>query len=168
MTYAKREATGGDDEPARGMGSSIHSIQQRTRSHDWPPAPTPAERSPNSTRRGALRSPATFAEFAGDLLVGNFGDGKINALNPATGALVGTVSDGSNSPLVNAGLWGLTFGNGGNGGDVNSLYFTAGGASESIGVFGRIDVVPEPACAAWALSSFLVLRRGRRSHKKRD
>ena len=94
---------------------------------------------------GVAVAPGTFGDFADALLVGNFGNGEINAFNRTTGAFLGTLADVSNNPIVNPGLWGLTFGNGGNGGNVNALYFTAGGANEDTGVFGRISVVPEPA-----------------------
>ena len=97
---------------------------------------------------GLALAPGSFGAFAGALLVGNFGDGVINAFDPSTGALLGLLADLSNNPLVNPGLWGLTFGNGGNGGDPNALYFTAGGADEDIGVFGRIRAVPEPMSLA--------------------
>lgn len=78
--------------------------------------------------------------------MGNFGDGTISAFNLVTGAFEGQLRDGNGNLIVNPGLWGLKFGNGGNGGAVNSLYFAAGGANEDVGVFGRIDVksVPEP------------------------
>jgi hypothetical protein len=59
------------------------------------------------------------------------------------------LSDLSGNPLVIEGLWGLIVGNGGNGGDANALYFTAGISGgdeiESHGLFGRINAVPEPA-----------------------
>jgi uncharacterized protein (TIGR03118 family) len=101
---------------------------------------------------GVARAPGTFGDFAGDLLVGNFGDGEINAFDATTGAFLGTLDDASSSPIVNLGLWGLTFGNGGNGGDANALYFTAGGADEDTGVLGRITApggaIPEPASLA--------------------
>ena len=97
---------------------------------------------------GVALAPATFDGFGGDLLVGNFGDGTINAFNPTTGAHLGALDDATDNPLINLGLWGLTFGNGGNGGSPNALYFTAGGADEDVGVFGRIAAVPEPATMA--------------------
>jgi hypothetical protein len=50
---------------------------------------------------------------------------------------------GTNSP---GGLWSLIFGNGGSGGDPNTLYFTDGINGETHGLFGAISVVPEPAC----------------------
>ena len=97
---------------------------------------------------GLALAPGSFGAFAGALLIGNFGDGVINAFDPSTGTLLGLLADLSNNPLVNPGLWGMTFGNGGNGGDPNALYFTAGGAAEDIGVFGRINAVPEPMSTA--------------------
>src|SRR5262249_8898846 len=51
-------------------------------------------------------------------------------------------------PLVNTGLWGLTFGNGGNGGDPRTLYFAAGINDERDGLFGSIRAVPEPGSMA--------------------
>lgn len=102
--------------------------------------------------------------MGGNLLVGNFGDGTINAFD-STGALVGTVSDVRGNPLVNDGLWGLTFGNGGNGGNANSLYLTAGLNDESDGLFARIDPIPEPGTFALLLGGgvLIVLLRGNRA-----
>ena len=99
---------------------------------------------------GVALAPAGFGSLGGDLLVGNFGDGKINAFDKVTGALVGTLADAASNPLVIDGLWGLAFGNGGNGGSMSSLYVTAGPNEETGGLFARIDTlsvaaVPEPA-----------------------
>jgi uncharacterized protein (TIGR03118 family) len=97
---------------------------------------------------GLARAPGTFGEFANDLLVGNFGDGTINAFNPITGAFLGTLDGFGGLALDNPGLWGLTFGNTGAGSNPNALYILAGGADEDVGVFARIDAVPEPATLA--------------------
>jgi uncharacterized protein (TIGR03118 family) len=94
---------------------------------------------------GLALAPATFGEFGGALLVGNNGDGHINAFNPTTGAFLGTLQDGLGNPIVNAGLWSLIFGNGGNGGDVDTLYFTAGLEDELHGLFGSLAPVPVPS-----------------------
>jgi uncharacterized protein (TIGR03118 family) len=105
---------------------------------------------------GSLNSPwglalasGNFGNFSNDLLVGNFGDGTINAFDPTTGAFLGTIIDNNGNPIVNEGLWGLKFGNGGNGGDADTLYFTAGiagnGSVEDHGLFGSLKPVPEPA-----------------------
>jgi uncharacterized protein (TIGR03118 family) len=118
---------------------------------------------------GLALAPANFGEFSNDLLVGNFGDGKINAFDPNTGVYLGTLGGAGGDPLVNLGLWGLQFGNGGNGGRTDALYFTAGipgpnGAVEDHGLFGRIEAVPEPATfmlglAGFAGLGFFVLRK---------
>ena len=96
---------------------------------------------------GVALAPAGFGSFAGALLVGNFGDGLINAFDATSGAFLGTLRDASNNPIVNLGLWGLTAGNGGNGGDAASLYLTAGGPNEDAGLLARISVVPAPNAA---------------------
>jgi uncharacterized protein (TIGR03118 family) len=97
---------------------------------------------------GMAIAPAGFGNFGSDLLVGNFGDGTINAFDPTTGDFLGVVDGSDGKPLVNMGLWDLTFGNGGNGGSPDDLYFTAGipgpGEVEDHGLFGSIAVVPTP------------------------
>ena len=75
---------------------------------------------------GVALAPATFGKFAGDLIVGNFGDGGVNAFDPNTGTALGTLQDTSGKPIQIQGLWALLFGNGKSGGDPNFLYFTAG------------------------------------------
>jgi uncharacterized protein (TIGR03118 family) len=76
------------------------------------------------------------------LLVGNFGDGRINAFHPTTGALLGSIEDAAGKIISIPGLWGLTFGNGGPAGNSRTLYFTAGiagsGKVEDHGLFGSI------------------------------
>jgi uncharacterized protein (TIGR03118 family) len=93
---------------------------------------------------GLVVAPGTFGPVAGALLIGNEGDGHINAFNLLTGALIGTLADQSGNPLTNTGLWALKFGNGSAGFSPNSLYFTAGINDENDGLFARIDAVPEP------------------------
>jgi uncharacterized protein (TIGR03118 family) len=100
------------------------------------------------------------------LLIGNFGDGTINAFDPVTGAFLGTLTDAAGNPIVIEGLWGLLFGNGGNGGAMNELFFTAGipgpGAIEDHGLFGFLTV-PEPSSlAALLLPGFALLALRRR------
>ncbi|HEV8335001.1 MAG TPA: TIGR03118 family protein [Candidatus Polarisedimenticolia bacterium] len=87
-------------------------------------------------------APAGFGQFSGDLLVGNFGDGRINAYDPATGAFVGTLSQSSNDPIEIDGLWGLAFGNGTTAGSATSLYYAAGPSDETHGLFGKITANP--------------------------
>jgi uncharacterized protein (TIGR03118 family) len=93
---------------------------------------------------GLAMAPASFGAFGGDLLVGNFSFGvsEINAFNPTTGKFLGTLTDASGKELLNPGLWALAFGRGGNNGDPNTLYFTAGINGEADGLFGAIQAVP--------------------------
>lgn len=90
---------------------------------------------------GLAIAPASFGIFGGALLVGNFGEGNpsIHAYNPTTGAFLGTLQDESGNGIEIDELWALQFGNGGNGGDVNTLYFTAGTAEEEHGLFGKLN-----------------------------
>jgi hypothetical protein len=83
-------------------------------------------------------APAGFGAFPGALLVGNFGDGRINAFSQLTGALLGTLNDELSSPIVIPGLWAITFGNGVGGGDSSALYFSAGYDGERHGLFGSL------------------------------
>jgi uncharacterized protein (TIGR03118 family) len=99
---------------------------------------------------GMAVAPASFGQFAGDLLVGNFGDGRINVFNLATDAFLGQLSGAKGDPLMIDGLWGLSPGNGGGAGSSQSIYFSAGPVGESHGLFGVISPVgvPEPASLA--------------------
>ena len=89
-----------------------------------------------------------YGDFGNALLVGNFGDGTINAYNADTGEFLGTLQDSAGTALMNSGLWGLQFGNGGPGGDSHTLYVTAGisgpsgDAIESHGLFASIQPAP--------------------------
>jgi uncharacterized protein (TIGR03118 family) len=102
---------------------------------------------------GLQIAPASFGSFAGDLLVGNFGNGMINAYNATTGVFVGTLDGSNGSPLVIDGLWGLTIGNGSAAGSLNTLFFTAGPNGENDGLFGSL-AVPEPSTWAMLLLGF--------------
>jgi uncharacterized protein (TIGR03118 family) len=87
-------------------------------------------------------APANFGEFSGALLVGNFGDGRINAYDPETGASRGTLRESRGHPLEIDGLWGLVFGNGVTAGDAATLYYAAGPDDEAHGLFGKITANP--------------------------
>jgi uncharacterized protein (TIGR03118 family) len=90
----------------------------------------------------AVLAPASFGSLGNMLLIGNFGDGAINAFDPNTGAFVGSLKNASGQPLAIEGLWGLQFGMDANNNPVPILYFAAGIASQTQGLFGRID--PQP------------------------
>jgi uncharacterized protein (TIGR03118 family) len=87
---------------------------------------------------GLAIAPASFGNFHNNLLVGNFGDGRINAYNLGTGAFRGQLKSETSAPIEIPGLWGLRFGNGGVGASPNTLYFAAGINDEQDGLFGSI------------------------------
>jgi uncharacterized protein (TIGR03118 family) len=94
---------------------------------------------------GLAIAPSSFGSFAGDLLVGNFGDGKINVFNPdpANAGFLGQLTGSNGQPIVIDGLWGLIPGNDGNGGSSQNIFFAAGPNDEAHGLFGVIQA-PEP------------------------
>jgi uncharacterized protein (TIGR03118 family) len=143
VTYAKQDAAKHDDVAGPGNGfvdvyDTNGNLQKRLISNG-----------PLNSPWGLALASTNFGAFSNDLLVGNFGDGTINAFDPVTGTFLGSLKDINNNPIVNQGLWGLRFGNSGIGFDPNTLYFTAGipgdGAIEDHGLFGSIRAVPEPA-----------------------
>jgi len=93
---------------------------------------------------GLALAPADFGTLGGALLVGNFGDGKINAYDAAAGTFLGTVSDSSGAAIATPGLWGIAFGNDANNQPHNTLFFAAGTNNEANGSYGRIDVGATP------------------------
>jgi uncharacterized protein (TIGR03118 family) len=118
---------------------------------------------------GLTIAPAGFGTLAGDLLVGNFGDGTIHAFDPNGGGLLGTLEDSSGQAIDIPGLWALTIGNTGMGVDPSAIYFTAGlpdanimDSLETHGLFGALAAVPEPgslALLATGVASLICLRR---------
>jgi uncharacterized protein (TIGR03118 family) len=106
---------------------------------------------------GLAIAPGSFGAMAGALLVGNFGDGRINAYDPATHAFLGQVQDAGGGLLDIDGLWAISPGNGGNGGSASLLYFTAGPDDESHGIFGVLTPVPEPSLTLLLLAGLLGL-----------
>jgi uncharacterized protein (TIGR03118 family) len=91
---------------------------------------------------GVAIAPASFGAFANDVLIGNFGDGTINAFDPNTGAALGALADENGNTISISGLWGLILGNGGSGGDANAIYFAAGTGNEKHGLLGSIQAAP--------------------------
>ncbi len=111
---------------------------------------------------GVAIAPAGFGEFSGHLLVGNFGDGTIAALDPVSHAFVDFVRDADGNRIEIEGLWGLQFGNGSSLGEANRLYFAAGPEDETAGLFGHLTAVPEPGSVALMATGLLLLTFTRR------
>jgi uncharacterized protein (TIGR03118 family) len=131
VAYAMREKSGGDDVPGAGHGfvdvfSTKGKLRHRLVKHGRLDSPW-----------GVAVAPKGFGAFGGALLVGNFGDGAINAYRRSDGKFLGRLHDGSGRPLTIDGLWGLRFGNG-TFAAKNQLVFSAGPAGESHGLLGTI------------------------------
>jgi len=130
VTFAMRDATGHDDVAGQGHGfvdafDVNGNLIRRLVSHGRLDSPW-----------GLAIAPASFGDFAGDLLVGNFGDGRINAYTVDKGNFRGVLTRTSGSPITIDGLWALRVGNAA--ADPNAVYFTAGINDEADGLFGKI------------------------------
>jgi len=159
VTYALQDAAGHDDVAGAGNGFVstfdlngnflARVASQGTLNSPW----------------GLDIAPAGFGSFANDLLVGNFGDGTINAFDPVSNLFLGQLSNTAGVPFVLDGLWALINGNGGNGGLSNRVYFTAGINGEDDGLFGSLQV-PEPGSLPLlgaGLAAFALVRRRKRA-----
>jgi uncharacterized protein (TIGR03118 family) len=135
VTYAKQDPTRHDDDPGMGRGfvdtfNLSGQLLARFAEHGQLDSPW-----------GLVQAPASFGRFAGDILIGNIGDGHINAFDPNTGAFLGTVKNSKGQMIRIDGLWTLQTGNGGGGGDLNTIYFSAGPNDGKDGLFGSISAV---------------------------
>lgn len=129
VTYALREAGGVDD-----VSGPSHGIID-TYSVDGQFLSRFATHGALNSPWGLAVAPSTFGRFAGDLLVGNFGDGRIHAFNLTTGENEGVVRDQSHKPIVIDGLWGLIVGDASSGG-TDTVWFSAGPGDEEHGLLG--------------------------------
>jgi uncharacterized protein (TIGR03118 family) len=120
--------------------------------------------SPLNAPWGMAIAPASFREFAGDLLVGNFGDGLINVFSSSNDAFLGPLMSIAGTPVAIDGLWALIPGNDGSGGSSQAIYFSAGPNEESHGLFGVLAAVPEPGTIALLM---LGLAAGYSSRRRR-
>jgi len=137
VTFALRDGEGEDDVPGAGHGFVDEfdfrgNLVHRFASHGVLNSPW-----------GLAIAPEGFGRFAGDLLVGNFGDGRIHAFDQHTGKLLGVLRDGSGHPIEIDGLWALIPGNAGANGHPHALYFTAGVDDEAHGLFGMLSATPQ-------------------------
>jgi uncharacterized protein (TIGR03118 family) len=133
VTFAKQDAAKQDDDAGPGNGfvdvfSPNGDLLQRLASQGRLNSPW-----------AVTLAPPTFGAFGGDILVGNFGDGRINAYNPTTGQFLGQLRN-HGGPITISGLWGLRFPAGSLNVTPNALYFTAGPNDEADGLLG--DIVP--------------------------
>ncbi|HEX3226089.1 MAG TPA: TIGR03118 family protein [Gaiellaceae bacterium] len=140
VTYAKQDAQKHDDVAGGGLGyvdeystdgQFIARVETGGRKNSPPNAPW-----------GLAMAPATgFGVFSGDLLIGNFGNGRIAAYQDRGGGkwvYKGELRHGDGTLVAIDGLWGLQFGNGAAAGPATTLYFTAGPGGEKHGLFGSI------------------------------
>ncbi len=136
VTYAKQDAQQHDDVAGRGNGfvdvfDTEGNLLRRF-----------ASRGPLNSPWGIARASFAFGRFSGQILIGNFGDGRINAFD-SDGHSIGHLKDSHGKPLVIDGLWTLTLG-GGAKSSPDTLYFTAGPNGEADGLFGTITPIAGP------------------------
>jgi uncharacterized protein (TIGR03118 family) len=134
VSYARQDADREDDVAGRGFGfvdvyDPNGQLLRRLISRGELNAPW-----------GMVLAPAGFGQFANRLLVGNFGDGAINAYDIATGRFEGQLHGLNGRPIRIDGLWGLAFGNGFRNQPVDTLFFASGPNDETHGLYGRLDV----------------------------
>jgi len=125
VTYAKQDPDKHDDVPGPGHGfvsvfDADGNFIQRLISHR-----------PLNSPWGLALAPDGFGKASGDLLVGNFGNGRINSFNVNTGASHGPLRTANGGPMSIPGLWALLFVD-------TDLYITAGPEGESHGLFAEI------------------------------
>jgi uncharacterized protein (TIGR03118 family) len=159
VSYAQQDATKHDEVPGLGLGLvDSYDLQGHLLGRV-------ATAGTLNAPWGLAIAPSSFGAMAGALLVGNFGDGFINAYNLTTHAFLGQVQAMGGGALQIDGLWALAPGNGGNGGSSSLLYFTAGPDDESNGLFGVLTPAPEPPVALLLMTglSGLMFRTRRRS-----
>jgi len=136
VTYAKRE----DDEDDETAGPSLGVVNEFDA--DGNLIRRFASRGRLNAPWGVALAPATFGKFSNNLLIGNFGDGTINAFDLTTGEFQGQLKGRDHRSLKLDGLWGMAFGNGFNNQPLDTLFFAAGPDDETHGVYGSITAVP--------------------------
>jgi uncharacterized protein (TIGR03118 family) len=133
VSYAKKEGDEPEEEPGAGLGYiNIFEMDGTFVRHF-------ANGDVLNAPWAMVEAPEDFGELSELYLIGNFGDGAINAFND-DGEFVDTLNDADGNPLAFQGLWGLAFGNGNEEQPENTLFFAAGPNDEEDGIYGRIDV----------------------------
>jgi uncharacterized protein (TIGR03118 family) len=135
VTYAMQDADRHDDVKGKGLGYVNVFDPNGNRISRF------VSRGRLNAPWGLALAPAGFGDLGDSLLVGNFGDGTINAYDLATGQFLGQMKGAEGKPIAIDGLWGLAFGNGFAGQPVNTLFFTAGPDHEAHGLFGMLEPV---------------------------
>jgi len=131
VTYAQQDSVKHDPVPGKGAGfvdvfDTDGNLLRRFAQHGALDAPW-----------GVVLAPNDFGQFSNDILVGNFGDGKISAWEPDTGKFVDWMKDANNKTIELGTLWTLVFG-GGTVANPQTLYFTTGLVMEQDGLFGTL------------------------------
>jgi uncharacterized protein (TIGR03118 family) len=135
VTYAKQNEEG--DEEVQGQGLGFVNVFDP----DGRFLRRVATRGVLNAPWGLALAPTSFGKFGGAILVGNLGDGTINAFGPLSGRFLGTLRDSNNRRLHIDGLWGIQFGNGLLNQKTNQLFYAAGPNDEEDGVYGVITAV---------------------------
>jgi uncharacterized protein (TIGR03118 family) len=134
VTYALQDAAKHDDQKGPGRGFvDVFDTDGRMISRF-------ASRGVLNSPWGIARAPLSFGGFGSRILIGNFGDGRINSFDP-WGNLRGTLRDKSGHAIKIDGLWSIAFGTA-TAADPSTLYFTAGTNGEADGLFGSLRAVP--------------------------
>jgi uncharacterized protein (TIGR03118 family) len=122
VTYGKQNAAKTDVVPGAGFGVvDVYTVNGKLLHH----LVSNGSASPLNEPWGLAIAPTGFGPFAGDLLVGNLGNGWINVFNPTTGMHLGALDGPNGYPIAINGLWGLRVGNSAFGGS-SSVVFSAG------------------------------------------
>lgn len=143
ITYAKQNAEKHDDVkgPGNGFVDLYNPNTRRITRFISGLTSTGRVNAPLNSPWGLALAPSGFGAFSNMLLVGNFGDGWINAFDPRTGAFRGSLKAPSGHVIAIDGLWALTFATDPNNRSHPFLYFTAGIDDEQHGLFGRLQAV---------------------------
>jgi uncharacterized protein (TIGR03118 family) len=158
VTYAKQDANKHDD--VGGQGNGFVDVFNLDGTPSLPGGKERlASRGPLDSPWGLALAPSSFGALSGDLLVGNFKSGFIDVFNPTTGRFLGNLNDPDGEPINIDHLWALKVGNGGRGGDANTVYFTAGIDNEMHGLFGSLTPVA-PGTPEGAAESQVVVAAG--------